>query len=191
MSGGETSSAGPLSAKELLSVSPKHQERFWRYVDKRGPDECWPWIGGASKLPHSNYGFMRIGTLMFKAHRISFVIHHHGLSKGVSVLHSCDNPPCVNPAHLSAGTVQDNFRDMIAKKRDGICGDRNYQRRHPEKIRRGEAASMAKLNADQVREIRAMYASGEWWQREIAEKFGVTQILISKIVARKVWGHVP
>lgn len=94
---------------------------------------------------------------------------------GLHVLHHCDNPPCVNPAHLFLGTNADNVADKTAKGR-GRGG-------------RGEAHRNAKLTADQVREIRELAASG-LTQREIAARYGVRHTAIGKILRGERWGHL-
>lgn len=99
-------------------------DRFWSKVDRRGADECWPWRGAVCP---QGYGFISIqasdSDLPFsrwtslRAHRVS--AEFAGLDiDGMQVLHSCDNPPCVNPAHLRAGTARDNSRDMVARGRN-------------------------------------------------------------------------
>lgn len=88
---------------------------FWESVDKRGENECWPWIG--CRLAEG-YGRFKSEGKFIAAHRFSFILH-----KGMPpvdkpcVLHECDNPPCCNPKHLFPGTKKDNTDDCIKKGR--------------------------------------------------------------------------
>ena len=91
--------------------------RFWRFVQKAGPDECWLWTGGKQG---KGYGqFYRAKHQPVGAHRFSWELANgEPVPPGRMVMHSCDNPPCVNPAHLSVGTCRDNLRDCAAKGRN-------------------------------------------------------------------------
>lgn len=87
-------------------------EQFWERVPVAGPDQCWEWMG--AKTGRDGYG--RVGGQ--RAHRVSWEIANgRPIPEGLIVLHSCDNPPCVNPRHLSVGTNTDNMRDASAKGR--------------------------------------------------------------------------
>jgi HNH endonuclease len=84
-----------------------------------------------------------------RAHRLAWEFRHGPIRPGLSVLHTCDHPPCCNPAHLVLGThadnMADNMADMWAKGR-AARGDRNAARRYPERMSRpGEANAWAKL----------------------------------------------
>jgi hypothetical protein len=107
---------------EPFIVQPDEAERFWGKV-RKVKGGCWEWQGfrlptGGHKL---GYGQMVVRSLRrpVNTHRIAWVIEHGTIPAGLCVCHRCDNPPCVNPAHLFLGTARDNTRDMIAKGRQG------------------------------------------------------------------------
>lgn len=87
--------------------------RFWRYVTAGPVDECWVWQGNRN---NQGYGMLHVGKPTY-AHRFSYEMANGPIPPGMFILHSCDNRPCVNPAHLRVGTSLDNMRDMIAKGR--------------------------------------------------------------------------
>ena len=91
------------------------EERFWAKVRKGDPDECWIWI--ASKGGHGYGTFRADKDTVTKAHRFSWELHNGKIPKGMMVLHRCDIPLCVNPAHLFIGNHTDNMQDMMIKCR--------------------------------------------------------------------------
>ena len=155
------------------------ETRFWSKVAKAGENECWIWTASRSK---KGYGHFRAicddgKKTMRRAHRISYALQHKTtLTKDQHILHSCDNPPCVNPAHLSVGTNADNSADKVAKGRQARL--------------KGIKNGSAKLTDDQVREIRKEYAVGNITQQKLAEKYGVNDRSISNIVNNKNWKHI-
>jgi len=74
---------------------------------------CWDWAG---VLKGGGYGGFKIGRQHFRAHVVSYQIHH-GPTEGLAVLHSCDRPICVHPVHLSLGTQAENLRQMTERGR--------------------------------------------------------------------------
>jgi len=145
---------------------------FWRKVKRGSPDECWLWQGGK----RGQYGSARYNGRSLGAHQVSYILHYGPIPDGLDILHSCDNPLCVNPKHLRAGTHLENMRDMINKGRD----------RHPH----GEALpTNIKLNDEKVREIRKLIVEGVS-HREIGRRFGITDCAVSYIRNRKRWAHV-
>lgn len=141
-------------------------ERFWACVDIGLPDECWRWKGKPGK---NGYGNLSISDVQYNVHRLSFVIAHGVIDPELFVIHSCDNKICVNPAHLSQGTLEVNNREAF---------ERNL-------MRRGERHGMAKLSEEQVDKIRQLHAAGGLTQTAIAKQYGVWNAQISRIVNYK------
>lgn len=96
----------------LPELSPEHIDRFWSYVEIKGPDECWPWKGGTAG---TGYGTFRVGKKTVRANRIAFFLCHGKDCYPLNALHTCDNPPCCNGKHLFRGTDQDNMTDRKNK----------------------------------------------------------------------------
>jgi hypothetical protein len=92
-------------------MNDKTLTRFWDKVDIGSRNECWPWRA----FGHKGYGRYCDGGKKVRAHRYSFFIYN-GFYPPV-VMHTCDNPPCVNPGHLIDGTQALNAQDMVAKGR--------------------------------------------------------------------------
>lgn len=97
-----------------LKTNEPIRKRFWKKVIILGCDECWIWT---SSRHRQGYGTFSINNECNLAHRVAFELRFGKISDGLDVLHSCDNPPCVNPYHLFLGTHNDNMRDMIKKGR--------------------------------------------------------------------------
>ena len=93
---------------------PGDLSAFWAQIERRGPNECWPWVG--TRHPRG-YGIIRLEGINFRAHRVAYVLATGESIRGLAVCHRCDNPPCINPMHLFVGTQADNLHDMIHKGR--------------------------------------------------------------------------
>ena len=96
--------------------------RFWSKVDKRGADECWPWLGTRDK---DGYGNTYVRGRTTRSHRIAWEFANGPIPKDAHILHRCDNPPCCNAAHLFDGTAVANVEDMVAKRRQAR-GERQH-----------------------------------------------------------------
>jgi hypothetical protein len=91
----------------------KREDLFWRKVSIHvDPEKCYVWVGS---LNNDGYGNFWDGGKVVKAHRYSFFLHNGFYPE--EVRHTCDNPSCVNPKHLLAGTHADNMRDASERKR--------------------------------------------------------------------------
>ena len=126
---------------------------------------------------------------MESVHRISFMLHKGKIPEGLLVCHECDNPSCVNPDHLWLGTNQDNMDDRNRKNRQA-SGDRHGFTKHPETAAKGERNSHSKLTNEAVFEIRKIYSSGNYSQKELSLIYGVGSDEICRIVNRKIWRHI-
>ncbi len=141
---------------------------FWRLVDKRGPDECWPWQGGmkSKTVPNQMYGVYGIRGTQRNASRVAWMFTHGEPAKGLDVCHTCDNPRCCNPAHLWLGTEADNSHDKLRKGRD------------PTPV----------LTPVQVREIRELL--GKLARREIAAQYKVKTGVIANLAQGRTYAWV-
>ena len=155
-------------------------ERFWEKVDRRGPDECWPWT--AFRL-RGGYGRFRVQPLCLYAHRVAWELEKGAIPSGMFVCHHCDNRPCCNPRHLFLGTNADNMADMVAKGRQSHNG------------RKGEKNSNSILSDDDVVAIRLAlsevggklpYGSAA----KLARHYGVSGTTVCDVYYRRRWKHL-
>jgi hypothetical protein len=168
-------------------------EKFEEKVMPEPNSGCWLWMGAATS---GGYGSMTLGASSILAHRLSWLLYVGGpIPDGLWVLHRCDNRICVNPQHLFLGTPRDNTQDMLRKGRQNIAalahknrrrGDNHPSRYMRERLKRGAEHHSAKVTEDDVRTIRGSAASGV----EMARRFGVTPVTISRIRRRLIWSHV-
>lgn len=145
--------------------------RFWVHVSEGQPPThqpelgpCWLWT---ARRDSYGYGVIRRagrGSLNEKAHRVSWEFACGAIPAGVCVLHRCDTRRCVRPDHLFLGTKGDNARDAIVKGR----------------WPKGERSARAKLSDADVAQVRTLLVAGVF-QRDIARRFGVSQVLVSMI----------
>ncbi len=110
-------------------------------------------------------------------------------SKGSEVMHTCDNPPCVNPAHLRVKSHLENMQDAVEKGRMA-AGDRSGLRVHPESVKRGASNHFARVTEDQVVWIREQYATGGFTQKELGHAVGITLKGVQAITSGVSWRHV-
>ena len=158
----------------MSNLDPSTQERFWAKVDQRGPNDCWEWTASGLK---SGYGSFGVNGKMELAHRVAWTLANGEIPDGLCVCHSCDNPPCVNAAHLFLGTQADNLADMRAKGRQGYYG------------LPGEKHPKAKLTERDVRFIRHWLSKG-YTEQSTADAFGVCRKSICHNKTGSTWSHV-
>jgi len=171
------------------------QSRFWSHVDKR--DSCWLWTGTTNR---AGYGVLSQGYRQFLAHRVAYELTYGPLPDEYFACHHCDNPPCVRPDHLFAGTNAENTADRNRKGRQvKDChvapehrpyGQRNGAYTHPESVRRGEANGSAKLSIADIKAIRQEYDTIATPISRLAVRYGVSSSSIGDIVHRRTWRHI-
>jgi hypothetical protein len=160
----------------------KTAARFWSKVDRSGgPDACWPWTAG---MFSTGYGAFKVDGRTLKASRMAYELSHGPLGL-LQALHHCDNPPCCNPRHLYAGTVQDNVRDRDARGRRPTGDQVPYENRA-----RGSRHPDAALNETQVAQIRSELQRGCSYAN-LADRYGVSKGAIAFIARNRTWKHVP
>jgi hypothetical protein len=172
----------------ILSVDCRHRAAekqrnkafaaFWLRVDTSGTANekgCWPWTGATSK---AGYGVFCYGDESL-AHRVSYALAH-GSAKGIIVRHTCDNPPCVRPDHLIAGSHGDNIADKMRRGRaKGGAG-----------CQVGERNNAATITEHQAQTVLDLWATGQFRQVEIARLTAVTRNNVGNIIHRISWTHL-
>jgi hypothetical protein len=149
------------------------RERFNRYFQPKGEDECWEWTGA---IGQSGYGLIGNGhgKELIYAHRAAYELAKGPIPERLQVLHKCDNRRCVNPNHLFPGTNDDNIADKMAKGR--------HRSGH------GTQVHTAKLNENLVRLIRIL--GSKLPRKEICKQFNIGPIQVWKILTGRAWKHV-
>lgn len=149
------------------------EQRFFARIGHVTAMGCIPWPGAALA---SGYGVVfggggrRGGRL---AHRVAYAFFVAPIPPGGHVLHRCDNPSCVNPAHLFLGDQQSNNADKVSKGRQ--C--------------RGQTRPASKLTDEQVRQIRRRHEQGTS-QKQLRIEYGVSKSVMSHLINRQAWKHV-
>lgn len=143
-------------------------------IDRRGEDECWPWVGPVNDRGYGNVRREFQGKRSQFSHRVAYQLANPDVDlTGLVVRHLCHNPNCCNPAHLLHGTHADNVQDRVDADRSA----------------KGEDNGRAKLTEKKIRAIRGMLLKDvQVW--EIAEVAGVDPAAIRAIRDGKIWRHV-
>jgi hypothetical protein len=167
------------------------------FFDKKRVDPatgCWLWL--ACKF-RNGYGCVRIAKKSRLAHRVAYEMVNGPIPDGAYILHSCDVPACINPAHLRIGDQNENQKEARTKgrltkgrqPREQVTAPGHWTRVRPGSVIRGSAHVMAKLSEAGVMAIRAGYAEGKT-MKELAEQYGVSRSLVSGILSGRKWGHM-
>lgn len=153
----------------IVSNLDEVRARFLSFVQINGPDDCWPWLG-ADRV--NGYGAFQWLGLQRVASRVAFILFK-GAPGALQVLHSCDNPPCCNPAHLFKGTGSANALDAVAKGRWNPYGSRTL------------------LSVDAIHLIRVFGFENRPMKIVLARHFGMSETAIYSIVSRRSYRRIP
>ena len=150
------------------------QDRFEKKVEMIPFSDCHHWTAATNKFGYGKISLSQ-STWQF-AHRMSWEFANGPVPEGMYVLHTCDNPGCVNPSHLYLGSHKDNAQDRERRQRGNHA--------------KGSSHGRSKLSAEQVIEIRKLYNSGQYSCRKLGKMFGVDGKSIADIVNGRNWTHL-
>lgn len=192
-------------------LDPDTRKLFFSKIGKPDNRGCLNWLGNKDRDGYGLFTFYTDRQRLARSHRLAYQLQVGPIPKGLFVCHKCDNPACQNVKHFFLGTAKDNGEDKARKGRSAkgdangarlyperlAWGDDNPSRKYPERLKRGSEHYRAKLTEKIVRKIRAAYSSrtlsprkGGVRQQDLADHYGVSQLLVSLIVRRKIWKHV-
>lgn len=186
--------------------------KFWSKIIPEPNSGCWLWECGDDKAGYGKYQIW--DRRLRKQRHVRAPRFALALKLGrwpvFNTLHECDNPGCCNPDHLREGTQAENIADMDARGRRGVKALTSYLRgdRHPSRTKpeclargdrhgsktkpwsrpRGERNHNARLNADDVAQIKAH--RGFLSPASLGMAFGVSRHAIRLIFKGKNWSHV-
>lgn len=149
------------------------KEQFISLIYPEPNTGCWLWGG---RFDSKGYGRLSHRGTFQTAHRQSYFYFKGEFDTKKHVLHSCDNPACVNPEHLSLGDQRQNNIERDIRGR--------------QKTKHGEEHKLAKLTTEQVIEIRRIHNPKTNPTRKLARDFNISQGTIMKILKRVAWPHV-
>lgn len=147
-------------------------QRFLSKIQKT--DTCWLWTASKNGQGYANITAYKNGkTFMAIGSRVAWELFRGPVPEGLCVLHTCDVRHCVNPEHLFLGTKRDNSDDMIRKGREKHIG------------LKGPLNPNSKLTWKQARQIRSLYATGDFSERFLSEIYKVSHSVIRDVLTNK------
>ena len=155
--------------KRILEVN---KEKFYRKITYAGT--CIEWQGYIDDDGYGSFQFRYRGRkYKIRAHRACHLLCGHSLKPSDVLRHTCDNPRCVNPQHLRAGTHTDNVADRVGRGRSAS----------------GSKHGRAKLTPAKVRQIRRRYKKGELLT-SLADEYGIDRTTVKAVIDRRTWRSV-
>lgn len=157
-----------LESLFLLEAQMKNSKPLLQRYFPEPNSGCWLWEDACDR---DGYGVARLNGKQVRAHRLFYAEHVGAIADGALILHSCDVRSCVNPAHLSAGSNDQNMQEMVDRGRSPA------RERNPK----------AKLTSTAIAEIRRLYAVEKLTLKALAAKYGVCFQNIHHIVRGSTW----
>ena len=180
-------------SKPIVDAAIQRVKLHLSKFQQENPDVCWEWMGAVSSGGYGKIYVTAAGkTGAYSVHRISMLIKQKNDDPEACVIHSCDNPRCFNPSHLSWGTHKDNMQDKVRKGRTPdyskivARGEKHGSKNRPERVSKGTSRPNAALNPDKVLEIRKSNDS----YSILAERYGVSKATICRARTGHCWKHV-
>lgn len=160
---GDPTAGPPIRRHPPRGLSPI--KAFQRLAPTGPPDECWEWPATRTS---SGYGQIYAEGKFHGAHRLALeAFTGEPVPRSADALHSCDNPPCVNPAHLRVGTNLTNIRDKTSRNR---CAE-------------------SRISRDTLRSVRESHSRGQG-VRDIAKSLNVSTRIVERIIRGETWSRV-
>lgn len=135
----------------MEALKKRFEEKF--IIEASG---CWVWTAATMGI---GYGYFRVENKLHGAHRVAYELYKGPITGDNHVLHTCDNPACVNPDHLFLGSNQDNIKDKQEKGR-----------------------SFHSVFSGKREKIKELYKEGGYTQKELGIKFNCSQATVQRIV---------
>jgi hypothetical protein len=175
-------------AKISITLPEEEINKFWSKTKTIPGSDCLWWTGLKN---YSGYGLHLYKGHKWRSHRLAFELTNGPFLKEKHILHSCDNPSCVNPAHLSMGTHADNMRQRHERGRYNFNYNGNHYLQKDSTVVRGSNNGRSVINEAIALSIRKDFAEKKFRSKAaMARSYGVSITIIKTVINRKVWKHV-